>query len=162
MITAHQRHRQTDRRTTCDPKTAHMHLSALRGNKMIYSSITWPFDSPYAIFVGEGGTQNVWHAPWNMCQDMVTIGPSDLGDLLGVEIQKERRKKLRVQGRNRCICFDATTTLAFTSVHLEHTFWQFWNELLHTRKPIILLNKPYCVQIKSVESLLQTNDYTVI
>ena len=35
MITNHQRHRQTDgqtdRRTTCDPKTAHMHLSALRG-----------------------------------------------------------------------------------------------------------------------------------
>jgi len=25
---------QADRRTTCDPKTAHMHLSALRGNEM--------------------------------------------------------------------------------------------------------------------------------
>ena len=24
---------QTDRRTTCDPKTAHMHYSALRGKK---------------------------------------------------------------------------------------------------------------------------------
>jgi len=44
--------------------------------------------------------------------------------------------------------------------HFEHKFWQFWNELLH--KPIILLNKQYCVIINSLESLLQTNDYTVI
>jgi len=42
VITNHQRYRQTDGRTdgrtTCDPKTAHMHLSALRG-KNVYVTL---------------------------------------------------------------------------------------------------------------------------
>ena len=47
-----------------------------------------------------------------------------------------------------------------STIHFEHKFWQLWNELLH--KPMIVLNKRYCVLIKLLESLLQTNDYIVI
>ena len=96
--------RQTDRRPTCDPKTAHMHLSALRGKKC------WPSVTPTVVYL------NFSHLgrPDDVIQRRLRIGFSHV--YLGFPDSQSRNtgdfwtRKRVPNGHERCSCCCSCST----------------------------------------------------